>query len=66
MTVRLNGRETDVPVGATVADLVETLGLGGRRIAVELNRNVIARDEWAGTMLADSDQIEVVQFVGGG
>ena len=62
----MNGRDTDVPHGATVADLVESLGLGARRIAVELNRDVVARDEWSRTPLADSDQVELVQFVGGG
>ena len=66
MKVRVNGRETDVSSGATVADLVESLGLGARRVAVELNRGVIARNDWASTLLSESDQVEVVQFVGGG
>ena len=66
MRVRVNGSETDVPHGATVADLVESLGLGARRVAVELNRDVVARSEWNRTVLAESDQLEVVQFVGGG
>jgi sulfur carrier protein len=64
--VRVNGRDTDVPNGATVADLVETLGLGSKRVAVELNRDVVARDRWPGTALRDSDHVEIVQFVGGG
>jgi len=64
--VRVNGRETDVSSGATVADLVESLGLGARRVAVELNRDVVARADWKRTPLSESDQVEVVQFVGGG
>jgi sulfur carrier protein len=66
MKVLVNGRETDVPSGATVADLIETLGLAKRRVAVELNRDVVVRDHWLRTVLADSDRLEVVQFVGGG
>jgi sulfur carrier protein len=66
MKVRVNGRDTDVQTGATVADLIETLGLGAKRVAVELNRGVVARDQWPRTPLSESDQLEVVQFVGGG
>lgn len=62
----MNGRDTDVPRGATVEDLVQSLGLGARRVAVELNRGVITRPEWNRTVLSESDQVEVVQFVGGG
>jgi sulfur carrier protein len=66
MKVRVNGRDTDVRSGATVAELIESLGLGAKRVAVELNRDVVARDDWPRTTLCDSDQLEVVQFVGGG
>ena len=66
MKVLLNGRETDVPSGATIADLIDTLGLGARRVAVELNCDVVLRESWPRTPLAESDRIEVVQFVGGG
>ena len=66
MMVRVNGRETEVRGGATVADLIETLGLGTKRVAVELNRDVVARDLWPRTPARESDQGEVVQFVGGG
>jgi sulfur carrier protein len=66
MKVRVNGRDTEVRGGATVADLLETLGLGAKRVAVELNRDVVARDQWQRTPLRESDQVEVVQFVGGG
>ena len=66
MNVCVNGRDTDVPNGATVADLVETLGLGSKRVAVELNRDVVARDRWPRTELRDRDHVEIVQFVGGG
>ena len=52
--------------GSTVADLIAELGLSGRRVAVEINRNVITRDAWPQQRVTESDQVEVVQFVGGG
>lgn len=66
MNVLVNGRETEVEAGATIADLIVALGLRDRRVAVELNRSVVARDEWARRRIAETDQVEVVQFVGGG
>jgi thiamine biosynthesis protein ThiS len=64
--VHVNGRETEVRAGSTVADLIAELGLTGRRVAVEINRDVVARDSWPMRRVAESDQVEVVQFVGGG
>jgi thiamine biosynthesis protein ThiS len=52
--------------GATVADLVTALGLGPRRIAVEVNRTIVRRAEYATTTLHDGDVVEVIHFVGGG
>jgi thiamine biosynthesis protein ThiS len=36
------------------------------RVAVELNRNLVPRSQWAETNLAEGDQLEIVHFVGGG
>jgi len=66
MTVVLNGEKQSCREGLTLADLVAELGLGGRRIAVEINRNIIPRDEYATYRLRSDDEIEIVQFVGGG
>jgi thiamine biosynthesis protein ThiS len=49
-----------------LADLVTDLGLQGRRIAVEMNHNIIPRDEYATHLLQTGDEIEIVHFVGGG
>jgi sulfur carrier protein len=46
--------------------LVAELGLGARRIAVEVNRDIIPRDEYTNYRLRPGDTIEIVQFVGGG
>ena len=62
----VNDEPRELPPGATVADLVAALGLGPRRIAVEVNLDVVPRARYGDTVLADGDRVEVVHFVGGG
>ena len=64
--VVINGQSRSVNVGATVASLIEELGFGDRKVAVERNRTVVPRAEHATTRLVDGDRLEVVTFVGGG
>lgn len=66
MTVRLNGEQRECREGMTLADLVAELGLGAKRIAVEVNRDIIPREEYALCRLKTGDEIEIVHFVGGG
>src|SRR5438093_5689319 len=64
--VRVNGEPRALDAGATVAELVAALGLGPRRIAVEVNRAVVPRAEYAATVLREGDAVEIINFVGGG
>jgi sulfur carrier protein len=64
--VILNGDPHDCDDGMTVAALIGQLNLNGRRIAVEVNHEIVAREGYAERMLASGDQIEIVHFVGGG
>ncbi len=66
MTIRLNGREQEVPDGVTVLGLLETIGRAPGRVAVEVNGGVVRRDDFHRTTLREDDRVEVVQFVGGG
>jgi len=50
----------------TLHGLVEQLGMKPDRVAVELNRDIVPRDQWARTELAEGDRLEIVHFVGGG
>lgn len=52
--------------GSSLIDLLETLGLADRRVAIEVNRDIVRRGSYATTRLAAGDVVEVVQFVGGG
>jgi len=64
--VIVNDEPRTLDAQATVADLVAALELGPRRIAVELNRTIVPRAEYAATRLRDGDTVEIIHFVGGG
>lgn len=63
--VKVNGEERPAE-GITVAALLEELGYGEQRVAVELNEQIVPRAEYGATVLSDGDTVEVVRFVGGG
>ena len=65
LTLTLNGVETGVDA-TTVAELVASLGLEGKRIAVERNGEIVSRSRYAATPLAAGDRLEIVGAVGGG
>ena len=66
MNVTLNGEPREVPPGTTVAQLVSQLTEQPTGVAAALNGEVLPRRTWAGTALADRDQVEVVTAVQGG
>ena len=66
MRVYVNGESRELPGPTSLAELITQLDLPAARIAVELNRAVVRRNDWSTTMLGDDDRIEVVHFVGGG
>ena len=65
MKLTINGQQQD-SAPSTLAQLIEHLGMKQDRVAVELNRSIVPRDQWAATNLAEGDQLEIVHFVGGG
>jgi sulfur carrier protein len=68
--IRLNGEpytlESPIDTPACAADLVEQLGLSGRRIAVEINEAIVPKSQLTKTRLAEGDEIEIVHAIGGG
>ena len=66
MHIQLNGERYELPDGQSVADLLQRLELTGRRLAVELNRDIVLRSQHAATVLVEDDQVEVVHAIGGG
>ena len=66
MKVIANGKPVELADGATVDDLLAHLGLGGKWVVVERNREPVARAELATTFLVEGDRIELVRAVAGG
>jgi len=64
--VVLNGEPRRVPEGLDVARLLEFLAIDPARVAVELNRSIVRKQDWNATAVEDRAEIEVVWFVGGG
>jgi sulfur carrier protein len=65
MRLTVNGEAREV-AAATVAALVDELGLDRRKVAVERNLEIVPRSLHESAPLDDGDRIEIVQFVGGG
>ncbi|NLX96353.1 MAG: sulfur carrier protein ThiS [Rhodopirellula sp.] len=66
MEIIVNGETRQVAEGATIAELLATLSLTGKFVAVELNREVIPRPRHGEQRLASGDRLEIVTLVGGG
>ncbi len=66
MHIQLNGEPFELPNGASVADLLVRLDAVGKRVAVELNLDIVPRSQHVSTVLRDGDQLEVVHAIGGG
>ena len=62
----VTGENREAPAGATVVQLLETLGLRAGRVAIERNLQILPRSEWGATRVVAGDRYEIVQFVGGG
>ncbi|PXX48110.1 MULTISPECIES: sulfur carrier protein ThiS [Aquitalea] len=66
MQLRINGEVKEFAALATVAELVQALELVGKRVAVELNGEIVPRSQHGLAALADGDELEIVVAVGGG
>ena len=66
MEIVLNGSPRPVPPGCTVAGLLQAAGHGERRVAVEVNGEIVPRSAHAQRTLAEGDRVEIVQALGGG
>ena len=66
MTIRLNGEPFSVSDPLTIADLLAKLEIDPRVVAVERNLTVIKRAAYTSTHIVEGDEIEIVNFVGGG
>jgi thiamine biosynthesis protein ThiS len=66
LIIHVNGEAREFPEALSLSEVIQLLELPRQRIAVELNREVVRRDEWERTILRAEDRLEIVHFVGGG
>jgi len=66
MRIFVNGESESFDNPVTVAGLIERLGLAGKRVAVEVNRELVPRSRHAEQELRDNDRVEIVVAIGGG
>lgn len=66
MTIKVNGDPVEFPAPMTVSALLSTLDIDPRRVAVELNVAVIKKAAYDSAVVNDGDEVEIVNFVGGG
>ena len=66
ISVSINGAARDFPQAISLAELIQEMGLGGKRIALERNGDIVPRSQFEQQMLTDGDKLEIVAAVGGG
>jgi sulfur carrier protein len=66
MNIIVNGESQSLEAGANLEQLLEMLGLSGKRVAVEVNRDIVPRSDYNSFKLSDNDTIEIVNAIGGG
>lgn len=66
MQIIVNDEKKDFPLETSVSELLKSLDIDERYVAVELNRKIVPRVQFSEKLLADNDTLEIVTFVGGG
>ncbi len=66
MEITVNGERREFPGGATVARVLEHFAVDAARAVVELNREIVPREQYGATPVAEGDVLELVEIVGGG
>jgi thiamine biosynthesis protein ThiS len=66
MTITLNGDKHELAAPVSVSQLLERLDIDARRVAVELNLAVVKKAAYDSSVIKDGDEVEIVNFVGGG
>lgn len=66
MKISLNGEDREIDPATSVMQLLETAGYAQRRIAVEINREIVPRSRYEDHLLSPGDRIEIVHAIGGG
>ena len=66
ITIILNGEQQQIESNSTIAQLLDILGLENKRLAVEVNQNIVPRSNFGMHILHETDKVEIVHAIGGG
>lgn len=66
MKVKVNGDTHEFKNGTTVTQMLQCFDIESKRMAIEINGHVVKRSVWPQYTLSECDQIEILEFVGGG
>ena len=66
ITILLNGEKTEIDAGTNIEQLLQKLNIENKRLAVEINQEIIPRSEFSTQTFSDMDKVEIVQAIGGG
>ena len=66
MQILVNGTQQEIPDRFSAAELITSMGLAGKRIALEINEEIVPRSTYLEHLLAASDKVEIVNAIGGG
>ncbi len=66
ITIIVNGAVRQLPQSISISDLIEDMGMTGKRVALERNGEIVPRSTFASQKLAEGDKLEIVVAVGGG
>ena len=66
MTIVLNGEDKQIDSQSNIEQLLKSLNLDDKRLAVEINQEIIPRSDFSSRILNESDRVEIVQAIGGG
>ncbi len=66
MQIILNGEPRELADDTTLGQLIDRLGLAGRRYAIEIDEELVPRSQQAARVLRDGERVEIVQAIGGG
>ncbi len=66
MQITVNGEKKEFPPGTSVSELLKSVDIDERYVAIELNRKIVPRVHFSEKLLVENDTLEIVTFVGGG
>jgi len=66
LTIKLNGEKRELNAGVTLLQLLQELSIPKEKVVIEVNLDIIPKDDWSTRALKHDDEVEIVHFVGGG